>query len=264
MHLPMVRSLILQRAPSHERDLQNYPWNKVVLITSRHSNGMLDPLPPQRNPHDSTTRRRLGEMVRHDARPPTNNEAAVMRPKDPRGGKLPGVVEIGMHADDECEENDTPAQIAHIILDLDPGSTTTQCKRTAIALHFSLHTISTRRDQGRSLNGLPRVFPSEPIQPRGPGGGGNSRARVTGGLRIHELPNPRPKPTRGYRIADLAKPPSGLLLELMLLCQEAEANEPAARFRRYVIHKHVRVSVSERRTFDRRTLIYRPVRWWEK
>lgn len=198
MHLPMVRSLIFQRAPSHERDLKLS--NKVVLITSRHSNGMLDPLPPQRNPHDSTTRRRLGEMVRHDARPPTNNEAAVMRPKDPRGGKLPGVVEIGMHADDECEENDTPAQIAHIILDLDPGSTTTQCKRTAIALHFSLHTISTRRDQGRSLNGLPRVFPSEPIQPRGPGGG-KQRSEGNRGFTHPRTTEPKAKthPRLSYR-----------------------------------------------------------------
>lgn len=232
-HLPMIQSLILNNTPVSPNELECDPWQQVVLITSRHalrnnwnSRALRDHcrrnnVPMIVAPADNVVKRRGMEP-----RQLTSQEHAVLESKDPKGRKLPDVIELAigmpcmvtMNVKTEQDlANGTRSQIVDIILD--PKEREINTNTTVIQLTVPPCYILFKPDETRaaSLEGLPAgVFPIKPMVcsfALDIGGKTSKIERtqlpVTGGFAFTDYRSQGQ--TLPAVIVDLAKPPTGVL-----------------------------------------------------
>lgn len=233
IHLPMIRSLILENNALDRPNFATPPWNHAVLITSRHAlrtswneRSLRSHCQQTQVPLIISTAEDVMKRRGMESRSLTHHEQAVAYSKDPKTRKLPDTVELAvgmpcmvtMNVKTEQDlANGTRGTLVDIILD---------SREQEINQEASIHTLQYppryilfKPDETRAgnLTGLPEgVFPIEPITCKytiDVQGKTTSVERrqipVTGGYAFTDYRSQGQ--TLPAVIVDLAKPPSGTL-----------------------------------------------------
>jgi hypothetical protein len=229
----MIRSLILQNGAEVLPNFGTEPWNKAVLITSRHAlRTAWNARALEAHCQESETLLVVSpaeDVVKRKgmhARPLTSREEIIVRSKNPKGRKLPDTVELAigmpcmvtMNVKTEHDlANGTRGQIVDIILDARERDIPNGAN--IVHLNYPPRYILFKSDhtKAKSLHGLPDgVFPIEPATCRytlDVEGQAITVERkqlpVTGGYAFTDYRSQGQ--TLPAVIVDLAKPPSGNL-----------------------------------------------------